>query len=499
LGLLNLPQDALRWIGIAVLALIGLGLISPAVERLLERPFQRLASRKEVANKGNGYGTGLALGTVFVPCAGPVLAAIIVAGSTGRIGVDTVLLTASFAFGVSIPLLLFALAGRTLIERIRVFRSRERGLRIAAGIAMIALAVGLAFNLPQALQRLVPDYTDGLQRSLTDSPTARKALEIGGLVNDENKGLSSCEANDGRLESCGPAPTLKGISGWLNTPGGTAVDLAGQRGSVVLVDFWAYSCINCQRSIPHVVAWDKAYRDHGLKVIGVHSPEYAFEKDSANVAAGAKALGITYPVALDDSLATWTNYRNRYWPADYLIDAKGVVRHIGFGEGDYARTEEMIRELLQDAEPGSDLPPATELPDRTPSVGSTTQETFLGFAKQRNFAGSLYPDGTSVFALPERQAKDTFALDGRWTIRAQAATPASGTARLRLNYHASVVQMVMSGEGTVTTRQADGSRREIEVSGVPRSYAVVSGGNGSDAVLEVTVPGGVEVYSFAFG
>ncbi|MFE6994550.1 cytochrome c biogenesis protein CcdA [Microbacterium sp. NPDC057659] len=499
LGMLNLPQDALRWIGIAVLALIGVGLIFPPVERILERPFQRLASRKEVTNRGNGYGTGLALGTVFVPCAGPVLAAIIVAGSTGKIGVDTIVLTASFAVGVSIPLLLFALAGRSLIERIRAFRTRERGLRIAAGVAMIALAVGLAFNLPQALQRLVPDYTAGLQDSLTDSPAAREALEIGGLVNDENKGLSNCEANSGRLGACGPAPSLKGITRWLNTPDGAAVDLTGQRGSVVLVDFWAYSCINCQRSIPHVVAWDRAYRDLGLKVIGVHSPEYAFEKDAANVEAGTRAFGITYPVALDDDLATWTNYRNRYWPADYLIDAQGVVRHIGFGEGDYARTEEMIRQLLLDADPGIELPPATEVPDLTPSAGSTTQETFLGFAKQRNFAGSSYPDGTSAFAFPKRQAEDTFALGGKWTIESQRIAPASSTARLRLRYHANVVQMVMSGEGVVMTRQADGTQRQVEVSGVPRAYPVVSDGNGSDAVLDVTVPAGVEVYSFTFG
>jgi cytochrome c biogenesis protein CcdA/thiol-disulfide isomerase/thioredoxin len=499
LGLLHLPQDVIRWVGIGVLVLIGVGLIVPRVEQLLERPFQRLARRTDVANRGRGYGVGLALGTVFVPCAGPVLAAIIVAGSTGRIGWDTVLLTASFAIGVSVPLLVFALAGRGLVERIRAFRAHERGLRIAAGVAMIALAAGLAFNVPQALQRLVPDYTAQLQRSLTDNPDAQHALQLGGLVNDEDRELSRCTANADHLQSCGPAPRLKGITGWLNTPGGAGVDLADERGKVVLVDFWAYSCINCQRSLPHVVAWDRAYRDLGLEVIGVHSPEYAFEKDAGNVAAGAKGFGITYPVALDGNLATWTNYRNRYWPADYLIDASGTVRHIGFGEGDYAQTEQMIRQLLTDANPDVQLPPPTDVADLTPTAGSTTPETFLGFAKQRNFAGSAYPDGDSSFTLPGDQPAETFALGGDWTIASQFATPSGDTAKVRLRFHAATVRMVLGGSGTVRVRESGGSWRDVDVAGVPRSYAVVTGADGSDAVLDATVTAGVKVYSFTFG
>ena len=167
-----------------MLVLIGVGLMVPRFEQLLEKPFQWIP-RKEVANSGSGFGVGLALGAVFVPCAGPVLAAIIVAGATGRIGLDTVLLTASFAIGVAVPLLVFALAGRGVIERIRAFRTRERGLRIAAGVAMLALAVGLVFNVPQQLQRLLPDYTAQLQRDLTDNDQAAQALGLGGLVTDE--------------------------------------------------------------------------------------------------------------------------------------------------------------------------------------------------------------------------------------------------------------------------------------------------------------------------
>lgn len=500
LGLLHLPQDVIRWVGIAVLVLIGVGLMVPRFEQLLEKPFQWIP-RKEVANSGSGFGVGLALGAVFVPCAGPVLAAIIVAGATGRIGLDTVLLTASFAIGVAVPLLVFALAGRGVIERIRAFRTRERGLRIAAGVAMLALAVGLVFNVPQQLQRLLPDYTAQLQRDLTDNDQAAQALGLGGLVTDENRDLDNCTNGADELQSCGTAPAIRGIDSWLNTPGGEAIDLESLRGKVVLIDFWAYSCINCQRSIPHVVAWDEAYRDAGLEVIGIHSPEYAFEKDASNVAAGAKDFGIDYPVALDNNLSTWTAYRNRYWPAHYLIDASGTVRHISFGEGNYAATEKMIRELLDDADPGVTLPAATDVADDTPDAGSTTRETFLGSSKDVNYAGpEPYRAGEGTFAYPADQPADTFALEGAWNVQTQFATPTgAGAAGIRLDYHAAQVRMVLAGEGNVRVRAADGTETAIAVSGTPRCYEIARSDAVQAGTLTVEVDPGVEVYSFTFG
>ncbi|MGW8484606.1 cytochrome c biogenesis protein DipZ [Microbacterium sp. NPDC055903] len=496
LGLLNLPQDIIRWVGIVVLLVIGIGLLIPRFEQLLEKPFQWIP-RKNVENRGSGFGVGLALGTVFVPCAGPVLAAIIVAGATGRVGVGTVMLTVAFAVGVAIPLLVFALAGRGLVERIRAFRRRERGLRIAAGIAMIALAVGLVFNVPQALQQLLPDYTAGIQENLAEQQG--DALDLGGLVTDENRDLDNCTNGAEMLESCGTAPSIRGIERWLNTQDGAAVDLEDLRGEVVLIDFWAYSCINCQRSIPHVVAWDETYRDAGLQVIGIHSPEYAFEKEAANVAAGIDDFGIEYPVALDNTLSTWTNYRNRYWPAHYLIDAQGVVRHISFGEGNYAATEKLIRELLQDADPNIALPDATETADETPEIGATTRETFLGSSKDVNYGGAgRYGSGTDDYRIPDDQPADTFALDGRWQVETQYATPAEPTATVQLSYRASEVRMVLAGAGDIVVRTADREER-ITVDGTPRSYALIDEDAGTEGVLSVDVPEGVQVYSFTFG
>ena len=498
LALLGLPQDFLRWAGIVVLVLIGVGLIVPAFQHLLEKPFSWL-SQREVGTERGGFVLGLALGAVYVPCAGPVLAAITVAGSTGRIGPETIVLTLSFAVGAALPLLVFALAGRGVAERVKAFRTRQRAIRITGGIVMIALAVGLVFDLPQLLQRLVPDYTSALQDQFASDEAIAEQLDLGGLVTEENRDLALCTNGAPELESCGQAPELRGIEAWFNTPGDAPLALADLRGQVVLIDFWAYSCINCQRSIPHVNAWYDAYRDAGLTVIGVHSPEYAFEKEQRNVVVGAQKLGIEYPVALDNTLSTWTTYRNRYWPAHYLVDADGTVRHIKFGEGGYATTERLIRELLLDANPDVQLPPPTEVADATPEVGSTTPESYLSLGKVVNFGGDEeYASGVNEYRYPADQATDTFVLEGAWELGFQNATPAGEPASIRLNFTAREVRMVLGGEGTVTLR-LDGRETRIEVSGTPNSYPLVPFGDARTGTLEVTLEPGVQAYSFTFG
>ncbi|RLP80858.1 cytochrome c biogenesis protein DipZ [Mycetocola lacteus] len=495
LNLLGLPQDVLRWAALIVLVLIGLGLIFEPLQHLLERPFARFPQRA-ISPKRRGFGLGLALGAVYVPCAGPILAAITVAGSTGKIGWETVVLTVSFAVGTSIPLLFFALAGRRVAERVKAFRTRQKAIRITGGVLMIALAIGLVFNVPQALQRLIPDYTAGLQDGFNNSEQV-KSLDLGGLVTDENKDLSKCSNGSDVLQSCGPAPALRGIDQWFNTADDKPIALSDLRGKVVLVDFWAYSCINCLRSVPHVSAWAKAYQDAGLTVIGVHSPEYAFEKVPENVAAAIKEQGITYPVALDNQLSTWTAYRNRYWPAHYLIDASGTVRQIQFGEGGYATTEKLIRELLTQTTPDVKLPAMTETADDTPKAGSTTPETYLSPTKMVNFGGTEpYSIGTSTFAFPEKLAKDTFALDGSWTLTSQGISSTEGS--IKLAYTAQQIRMVLGGSGTVTVTDKNGTKT-IPVSGPPGSYEIFSSKKSDTGELKVTVGAGVDAYSFTFG
>ena len=497
LSLLRLPQDAIRWVALIALVAIGAGLIFPRFEALLEKPFARLP-QKQFDSGRSGFGLGLALGVLYVPCAGPVLAAIIIAGATGTVGIATVALTLSFAIGAALPLLFFALAGRRVAERVAAFRSRQRQIRIAAGVVTILLAIALALNLPAALQRAIPDYTGTLQERVGGEDQIREQLNLGGLVNDQNRMLSNCTNGAPELESCGTAPDLTGITGWQNTPGGAPVDLKSLRGKVVLIDFWAYSCINCQRAVPHVVDWYAAYEDAGFEVIGVHTPEYAFERVPANVGSGARDLGITYPVALDTNYSTWTNYRNRYWPAKYLIDADGTVRHIKFGEGDYARTEQLIRQLLSEANPAADLPPATEKTDSTPSR-DLTPETYLGVGKMVNYGGpGAYDEGAFTFEYPKPLPEDSFGLRGRWALDYQGATAEGPDSSIRLDYRARNVYLVVGGTGTVTVTRGGESRR-IAVDGPPTLRQLVGDDDVRRGTLEVQLSQGLQAFSFTYG
>lgn len=511
LGALGLPQDLLRWVGLVLLAIIGVGMIVPRLEEIIEKPFQRIAAigaRRGARNKDRGaFVLGLGLGVLYVPCAGPVLAAITVAGATGNIGPGTVALTVSFAIGAAIPLLVFALAGRRVAERVGAFQKHTRGIRITGGVVMIVLSVALAFNLPAYLQRALPDYTGALQEQVDASDTVREALDLGGIVTDENRELSNCSNGGDELESCGTAPALSGIDTWLNTDGGEplVLDQLSDDGKVVLIDFWTYSCINCQRAIPHVNAWYDTYKDvgNGFEVIGVHTPEFAFERETRNVVAGVADLGVTYPVAQDNSYSTWTAYRNRYWPAQYLVDADGTVRHIRFGEGGYENTEKLVRELLTAANPGVPLPEPTTVIDSTPQA-ETTPETYFSVNKIVNYSGSAkYAAGEGVFTANPDQPASTFSLDGTWEIDFQGATAVSDDARIQLAYSGTDVFAVLGGEGTVTAtvRTADGTTqvREIDVTGNPTLYPVLEGEEATTGIIDLELPPGVQAFTFTFG
>ena len=261
---------------------------------------------------------------------------------------------------------------------------------------------------------------------------------------------TAAEYGGSGLEECGPAPAFSGIQQWLNTPGGKPLTLASLKGKVVLVDFWAYSCINCQRELPHVEAWAKNYAADGLEVVGVHTPEYAFEHVPSNVAAGARRLGLTFPIALDNSYATWNAYDNQSWPAAYIIDAGGQIRHVSIGEGDYSSEEQLIRQLLVAAHPGLTLPQATDVPDTTPDNPGQTPETYLGAERQQLYDGSTsYSDGQRQFVPIASPRTDSFTLSGTWTIADESITAGAG-AGITLGYDASDVYLDVGGTGTLT-------------------------------------------------
>ena len=488
-SVLPIPADAIRWAGLAVLVLLGIAMMFPAVQDLLERPFARLGARRVDGGQG-GFVLGLALGAVYVPCAGPVLAAITIAGASGRIGWHTVALTLAFAVGTAVPLLAFALAGRGVAQRVTAFRRHQRAVRFAAGVVVIALAIGLTFNLTDVLQRDIPDYTAGLNTAVG----AGVGQQLGA---PQNEGLAEC-ANSGALtlQDCGPMPTIAGIQQWLNTPGGGAVTAAQLKGKVVLVDFWAYSCINCQRAIPHIEAWYTDYQKDGLVVIGVHTPEYAFEHVPGNVAAGASRLHITYPVALDNDDVTWNNFANEAWPADYLVDSTGEVRFASLGEGAYDSTEGLIRGLLSAAQPNVALPSPVDVPDQTPQE-ATTEETYLGAQRADAFVDGPLADGTQTFEYPSTVPPDEFALSGAWTVGDESLMSGSA-AGIRLSFQAKDVYLDVGGTGTVAAT-VDGKTTSFHIAGAPDIYPVVDSTQSDRSTLTLTLSPGLSAYSFTFG
>ena len=497
LGALGLPFGLLRWVGIVAVALLGVGLLVPQVGELLERPFARLTAGNEV-REGGGFVLGVSLGLVFVPCAGPVLATISAVGGSHHVGWSAVLLSMAFAVGVAIPLLAFAIAGQFLGTRMRTLRTHAATARTVIGAVLLVTAVVLALGLTDGVQRAVPGYTNALQNRIEGSPSVSRALRQ--VQGEATAGaLSDCSPSSPVLQRCGSAPAFAGISRWLQTPGDRPLTVSGLKGRVVLVDFWTYSCINCQRSLPHVEAWNANYAAAGLTVVGVHTPEFAFEHDVGNITRAAAQLGVHYPIAVDNSYATWDNYQNSYWPADYLIDATGTVRHVDFGEGQYAQTESFIRELLHSARPGITLPPRTDVPDRTPQQQSTP-ESYLGYhySEANLYEESVTPDAMVAYQAPGSLPQDTFAFGGRWDIGSEGAV-AGGAATLALHYQAQDVYLVLGGTGTVAVSVDGTPTRTVVVAGEPRLYQLVGPGPNSRGTLTLDVTPGIQAYDFTFG
>ncbi len=492
LSLLHLPQDSLRDAGIVLLIVVGLGYLSPPLGDLLARPFARLG-RGRPRGRAGGFVLGLALGVLYVPCAGPILAAITVVGATHRVGLTAVILTAAFAVGTAVPLLAVGVAGGQLAGRVATLRRRAPQVRRVGGAVLVAIAVAIAFNAFAGLQRDVPGYSTALQGS------AKIRQQLNGLTGEPATTLAKCNSNATTLVNCGPAPNFAGITAWLNTPGGKPLSLAALRGKVVLVDFWTYSCINCQRTLPHVEAWSKEYAKDGFVVVGVHTPEFAFEHVVSNVRAQAAALGVRYPVAIDDSYATWNAYDNEYWPADYLIDAQGRVRHVHFGEGDYATTESLIRQLLSAAHPGLSLPRAADIPDTTPT-SELSPETYVGYQRLQYLVPSnqVLEGAPEVFHFPASLPLGGMGLSGTWTDNAQEAT-ADSRAQLELGFLAQDVYLVLAGRGTLDVSVNGHHTQTIDVSGVPRLYTLYRAGSTTTGTLLLGASPGVQAYDFTFG
>jgi cytochrome c biogenesis protein CcdA/thiol-disulfide isomerase/thioredoxin len=488
-------------IGVAALLVASLTLIVPKIGEWLERPFLFL-TRRRGGDLGGGFLLGASLGLVFVPCAGILLGAVITNVGTHRVGVESVFVLLAFALGTALPMLLIAQGSRRVATS---FRAHAQTVRIAGGVIMAAAAVVIYQGWLTNLQTKVPGWTSSAEQWFLRGGTAKK--ELANLQRRRfaqprfaaagTKQLPPLKVASARvkvpLNDYGPAPNFMGISHWLNTPG---LSLDALHGKVVLVDFWTYSCINCLRTLPHLEEWDKEYGSKGLVIVGVHTPEFAFEHDLGNVTDAVKKLGVRYPVALDNDYKTWNAYQNEFWPAEYLIDQQGHVRHIHFGEGEYDKTEQDIRLLLR-AGGSSALPKLVSEPDTTPT-GDITPESYLGYFRIERYSGSqLSADVERDYHFPTSLSRDHFAYDGKWTVESERIVAGAG-ARLRLHYHAREVNLVLGGKGLVGLFVDGRAKGAVRVNG-DRLYTLLSSRKIRDGILELAFTPGVQAYAFTFG
>jgi cytochrome c biogenesis protein CcdA/thiol-disulfide isomerase/thioredoxin len=495
----GLGDGAARDLAIVALAGFGVAVAVPRLGDRLEAPLSRLA-RFGPRTGGRGFWSGLlvggALGFVYAPCAGPILAAVVSVGAaSGR----TVAVGLAFSLGSAVVLLVLALAGRAIADRVRR-AGRGPGLQRTLGAVMVLTAVAMAFQLDVRFQTAIANH---LPAAVVD-PT--KPLETSNAVADRLAALRPRSPFEhaahapprAKLRDYGTAPDFTGTQKWFNS---RPLSLRQLRGRVVLVDFWTYTCINCIRTLPHLVAWDRKYRRDGLTIVGVHSPEFSFEHDAGNVARAIAQNGIRYPVVQDNNLATWSAWSNEFWPADYLIDARGHVRAAHFGEGDYREIENEIRALLADAGArglGADAHPAKTY-DPT---NRATPETYLGLERAERFLPGPALRGTRVYTrYPGKLPLSHFSFAGLWTLTKESATAGAG-AQLYGDVAGKDVYLVLSppphGAGTVRVT-VDGRLEKVLQVKTQRLYHLLSRPKPGEYALRLDFSRGVAGYAFTFG
>ena len=490
-GLLGISARHQIRIGAVLLLVLAVILVFPKAGELAERPFLFL-TRRRAGDLGGGFLLGASLGLVFVPCGGPVLAALTANVATNRVGGWIVVIAIAYALGAALPMLAIARGSYGLAAR---FRRRAPRVRIAGGILMAVSALVIYEGWAESLQTKVPGYASWIQDRIEGSSSAQARLD---KLSGKRKAVFvpttrlASQLDKVPLKDYGAAPDVHDISAWISS---RPLSLRTLRGKVVLVDFWTYSCINCLRTLPYLKSWDERYRSKGLVILGVHTPEFAFEHDLGNVRAAVKRLGVRYPVALDNEYGTWNAYGNNYWPADYLVDQAGHVRDIHFGEGDYSQTDHDIRLLL--AAGAKRLPRDLPEPDRTPTE-LRTPETYLGYARIGEYAGSpLKTDRSATYTFPSSLAPDAFAYAGTWRVEGERVVAGPG-ARLRLRFHAHSVHLVLGGHGTVDVMVNGHPTRTVTVD-ADRLYTLASSDRTRTGLIELRFTPGLSAYAFTFG
>jgi cytochrome c biogenesis protein CcdA/thiol-disulfide isomerase/thioredoxin len=497
----GLADGAARTLAVVVLLGFGVALLWPALLARIEAPLSRLA-RFGPTSSGDGFWSGLAvggaLGFVYAPCAGPILAAVVSVGATQGASFDLVLVALGYGLGSGAVLLAFAYGGRRVVDRIRG-AGRGPALQRALGAVLVLTAVAMATELDVRFQTALANEFP----SFVTNPT--RALERSGAVEDRLTDLRGrakfdserAAASKSGLPVLGTAPAFAGNDRWFNS---RPLTLHGLRGRVVLIDFWTYTCINCIRTFPALRALDRRYRHRGLTIVGVHTPEFAFERKADNVKRAIAQNGLRYPVAQDNEFATWSAWGNNSWPAKYLIDARGRVRYSHIGEGGYEETDAAVRSLLAEAGK-TGLGKTAEARVETADPAVQTPETYLG--SQR--AGAFLPEppvtGTRVYPGVADLPPSHFALKGVWSVTGESATAVRG-AQLDARFISKKVFLVMSSRGRRPRKVRvllDGRPlREVTVTG-DDLYRLVELERAGEHHLTLRFEDGVAGYAFTFG
>jgi cytochrome c biogenesis protein CcdA/thiol-disulfide isomerase/thioredoxin len=512
----GLASTAARDVAIAVLIGFGLVMLIPGAAARVQAPLSRLA-RFGPKRRGDGFWTGVgvggALGFVCAPCAGPILAAVTAVSASSGPSLRIVLVALAFAVGLSAVMLLYALGGRALIGRIRRF-ARGHLVEQALGVILLLTGVAMATNLDirfeEALARStsLPSFLTDPTRSLENSSAVQNRLAS---LRPPSRFAVRQTAYHSGLPDLGPAPDFTDNQRWFNTAGGSPLRLAGLRGHVVLVDFWTYTCINCIRTLPFLKSLYARYHGSGLEIVGVETPEFTFEQQAGNVQQAIRSDGLRYPVVQDNNYGTWNAYSNQYWPAEYLIDSVGHVRHTHFGEGEYDQTEGYVRQLLREAG-ATHLPPASSANVPLPSANLGTPETYLDDQRSQGFAQPLM-SGVHSYPGVAQPALNQFALRGTWNVNSEGATPVSSPGSITAGFQAAHVYLVLTSSDN-TPRQVhvllDGKAVPAGAAGTDvrgglvtvqgqRLYSLVSLPGDEQHALTVVVPPGVKAYDFTFG
>ena len=513
--LTGVSADSLRTLSVITIFLLGISLLYPKLQAYIEQAFSLITKFAPRSNTQSGFNggliTGFSLGLVWTPCVGPILASVISLALSGEVSSAAFIITLSYSLGTAIPMLVITYTGQHLFQKIPWLLSKLARIQQWFGVFMILTSIGIYTNLDRKFQTLIlnqfPQYGAGLT-NFENNQTIQNQL-------DKLRGKSPSNINTGRpMFESDPnnypqAPEIIPGGQWFNSDILTIKQL---RGKVILVDFWTYSCINCIRTLPYLKSWHAKYSDKGLVILGVHSPEFAFEKNPDNLAQAIKDFDLGYPIVQDNDFNTWRNYQNRYWPAKYLVDKNGRIRYTHFGEGKYDETEQMIQQLLSETgQSVSDI----KVDNQQYQTYARTPELYLGYNRIQAFSSpeKISPNKPNNYSIPTNLGKNTFAYSGNWTV-ADEFSQSSPQAQLQLDFNAKDVYLVMNPvddqetsvnvylDGNLVTNKTAGKDVNQGIVSVSenRLYHLISLPESGHHLLKLEYPSGnIQVFAFTFG